>query len=116
MPSSTSPDYLGEAAAAAFAQVLEAERLAEASVVACQAQADDCLAEARAGQRALSEATDARVDAWKARINDAAARRIAEFECQHAPGGEVPRRIDDALQERIVRAVARLADELVGED
>jgi vacuolar-type H+-ATPase subunit H len=109
------PDSKGEAAAAAFARVLEAEQAAEEAVFKCQEEAGRRLAEARAGERRLTESAAARVLVWRTRLNQAAAAQIAELD-QLAARVAAPVALDAAAQERVARAVARLADELIAGD
>lgn len=111
MPDKASPEYRGEAAAA-FDRVLDAERAAEASVAACREQAAGLLAAAREMKRALQEDVDARIAAWRVRLASKADRGIAALESEAARWAE-PAAPDATGKDRISRAVARLADELI---
>lgn len=113
MPDSTPPDDQSEAAAAAFARVLAAEQRAEEAVSDCMARAASRLADVRAHQCTLNDSTDRRIEIWRTRLNDAAARQLAELDRQCAVRLEAPELLDAARQAQIARAVARLADELV---
>lgn len=115
MPAKMPSDFHGEAAAAAFAQVLAAERQAEEGVAACQAQASGILAAAHARQRELNASTERRIGAWQKRLHARAARLIAELERQQAATLAIDEP-DEATRARIPGAVAALASELVGKD
>ena len=115
MPEKASSEYRGEAAAAAFGQVLEAERAAEAAVADCREQAATLLAEAAEGRRRLREEVDARIAAGRLRLARRADQRVAALEGE-AAGLAGPAALDTAAMERIGRAVALLADELIEGD
>lgn len=115
MPDKASSEYRGEAAAAAFDRVLEAERTAEAAVAACRQQAADLLAAAREHRRALDGDVEARIAAWRLRLARQADAGVAALE-REAVGWTEPAALDAASGERIARAVARLADELIDGD
>lgn len=115
MPAKMPSDFHGEAAAAAFAQVLAAERQAEEAVAACQEQAAQRLAAAEAQQRELSASTEQRISAWQTRLHAKATRLIAELEQQQAAKLAIDEP-DEATLARISGAVAALASELVGKD
>ena len=112
MPDKASPEYRGEAAAAAFGRVLEAERAAEAAVAVCRERAADLLAAAQKSKRALQEDVDARIAAWRVRLASKADRGIAALESEAARWAE-PVAPEAKSKDRISRAVARLADELI---
>lgn len=115
MPTKMPSDFHGEAAAAAFAEVLAAERQAEEAVAACQVQAAQSLAAAHAHQRELSASTERRISAWQKRLHARAARLIAELERQQAAKLAIDEP-DEATRARISCAVAALASELVSKD
>jgi hypothetical protein len=109
------PEGKGEAAATAFAHVLDAERAAEAAVELCRKEADRRLAEACATERCLAERVEARVLLWRARLKEAAAGQVAELDRQ-ATQLTAPLVPDAAAQERAARAAARVADQLLAGD
>ncbi len=115
MSDKASSEYRGEAAAAAFEQVLQAERAAEAAVAACREQAATLLAEAAEGRRRLREEVDARIAAGRLRLTRKADQRVAALEQEAADLAEPPA-LDAAAMARIGRAVALLADELIEGD
>ncbi len=115
MPAKMPSDFHGEAAAAAFAQVLAAQRQAEEAVAACQVQAAERVAAAHAQQRELSASTERRIGAWQKRLHARAARLIAELERQQSAKLAIDEP-DEATLVRISSAVAALASELVGKD
>jgi|GEM_PF-2583219 len=115
MPAKMPSDFYGEAAAAAFAQVLAAERQAEEAVAACQVQAAEKIAAAHAHQRELSASTERRISAWQKRLHSRAARLIAELEPQQTAELAIDQP-DEAALARISCAVAALATELVSKD
>lgn len=112
MPDKASSEYRGEAAAAAFDQVLEAERTAEASVEVCRRQAAELLAAARDRQRALHDDVEQRITTWRVRLAHKADAGVAVLGREAARWAE-PAELDAAARDRIGRAVARLADELI---
>lgn len=115
MPEKASSEYRGEAAAAAFQKVLEAERAAEAAVADCRERAATLLAEAAEGRRRLQEEVDARIAAGRQRLTRKADQRVAALE-REAAGLAETAVLDAAAMERIGRAVALLADELIEGD
>lgn len=115
MPEKASSEYRGEAAAAAFERVLEAERAAEAAVAGCRKEAADLLAAAAGERCALQADVDARVAAWRFRLTRKADLGVAAFE-REASGLAGSAALDATARERINRAMARLADELVDGD
>lgn len=115
MPDKASSEYRGEAAAAAFARVLEAETAAEVAVEDCRRQAAELLAAARERQRALQGDVEVRVAAWRARLAIKADTLVAELEREAARSGEAAE-LDAVAEDRIAQAVARLATELVAGD
>lgn len=115
MPEQEPPGRTGEAAAAAFARVLEAERTAEAAVAACVDEAARRRAQAQAEGEALSADIESRLVAWRRRRALAVAREIAECDRQAALLA-APCPPDAAQEAAIARAAARLADELISGD
>lgn len=115
MPEKASSEFRGEAAAAAFERVLEAERVAEAAVADCCKEAAELLSEAAEGRRALQADVDARVAAWGLRLARKVDLGVAALE-REASGLAGAAALDATARERINRAVARLADELVDGD
>lgn len=109
------PEDKGEAAAAAFARVLNAERAVEEAVSLCRKEADRRLAEACVSERCLAERTEARILLWRARLKEAAAAQIAELDRQ-ATQLTAPVVPDAAAQERVAHAATRVADELLAGD
>ncbi|MBM3392786.1 MAG: hypothetical protein FJY34_12570 [Betaproteobacteria bacterium] len=108
-------EYRGEAAAAAFDRVLEAERTAEAEVATCREQATALVAGAAEGRRGLQADVDARIAAWQVRLARKADQAVAVLEREAAGlGGAME--LDATDRQRIGRAVARLADELIAGD
>lgn len=84
-------------------------------MTACREQAADLLAAAAKGQRALQEDVDARIAAWRLRLAQRADQGVAALE-REAAGWVAPAAPDAAGRDRISRAVARLADELIKGD
>lgn len=115
MPDKASSEYRGEAAAAAFDRVLKAERAAEASVEACRQQAAELLAAAREQQRALGADIERRVAAWCERLARKVVAGVVALEREAVRCAE-PAKLDATAGDRIKRAVARLADELIDRD
>jgi len=115
MPDKASSEYRGEAAAAAFSRVLEAERAAEASVAACREQAADLLAAAAKRQRALHDDVEQRIAAWRVRLTDKTDTAVVALE-REAAGCAEPAAPNATDRDRISQAVARLADELIDGD
>lgn len=115
MPDRASSEYRGEAAAAAFTRVLEAERQAEAGVDECRRRAADQLAAAREHHGALQADVERRLAAWRVRLGGKADAGVAALDAEAARCAAATE-LDAATRERIARAVARLADELIGGD
>lgn len=115
MPDKASSDYRGEAAAAAFGRVLEAEAAAEAAVDECRRQAAALLAAARERQRALQGDVDGRMAGWRQRLTEKAEARVAELEIAAARCAEAAE-LDATAKDRIALAVARLSTELIEGD
>lgn len=115
MPDKASSKYRGEAAAAAFDRVLEAELTAEAAVVACRQQAEELSVAARKHQRALQEDVETRIAVWRARLAGKADAGVAALDGAAARWAG-PAELDTTARDRITQAVARLADELIDGD
>lgn len=115
MPNKASSEYRGEAAAAAFDRVLEAEAAAEAAVEECRRQAAELLAAARERQRALHGDVEARLAAWRQHLSAKADAGVAAFEREAARCTEAVE-LDAAARDRIALAVVRLATELIDGD
>ncbi|MCC4115966.1 hypothetical protein LLG90_11460 [Aromatoleum toluclasticum] len=100
-----------EAAEAAFAEVLAAEREAEEAVAACRASVARLRAEAEEAVMCLADEAEQRVQAWQARRAGIVAGELAELERKtiEAAGPVV---LDASARERLARAVERLAEEL----
>ncbi len=115
MPDKASSEYRGEAAAAAFDRVLEAERTAEVAMVASRQQAEKLSVAARERQRALHEDVERRIAVWRARLAGKADAGVAALDDEAARWAG-PAELDTTARDRITQAVARLADELIDGD
>jgi hypothetical protein len=112
MPSGASlpPDGAVEAA---IARVLEAERAAREAVTAAEREAARLDEEARGRARAIGERCERRIRSVLA-VHDAhVTERVAALEAAGATLGR-PHTPDAAEMARVARAVAALADELIG--
>ncbi len=115
MPDKASSEYRGEAAAAAFDRLLEAERAAEAAVELCRRRAADLLTEAREDQRTLGAEVERRLAAWRVRLAQQADAEVAALDREAARWAE-PTELDAATRHRVALATARLASELIEGD
>lgn len=115
MPYKETPGETGEAAAAAFARVLDAERAAESAVAACAEEAARRIAAAGELERALAGSAAERVSRWQERLAAKVAARTAEIDRQTALLG-APAMLDATAQERIADALRRLAEELLADE
>lgn len=104
----------GQAAEAAIAKVLAAERDARESVVACRRQAEECLEIARRDARLISERCERRMQAVRQCYAQALAQRLAAFqdESNQFRQAYVPTAEELA---RLRNAVATLAGECTGD-
>lgn len=103
----------GRAIDAAFAEVMAAEQAAEAAVLACRGQAEQCLADARAEAGALAERSVQKYREWCARQAAGQAHALAAL-AEETRAAAQPVALDDEARQRLAQAVERLADELCG--
>lgn len=96
-------------APAAFAAVLGAEREANAAIERCREEARVIVTEGEVKARAVSERADLRLSRLKERIRSGLASALAALDAEVCAGCEQV----DIPTERLERAVAKLARELV---
>jgi hypothetical protein len=109
------PGGPGEAAAEAFARVLDAERAADEAVAACRRQAEGQLVAAHTMIGQLSERVAARVATWQERRSAALDGELADLERRTLQAG-APVELDATAMDRLAAAVVRLAAELTGDE
>jgi hypothetical protein len=97
---------------AAFAQVLQAERDAEAELARCKAECTAEIAQARREAEAIAARAERRIAILNRKRAEAVERRIAELELA-GPSGEAPRSGEHDVA-GLARAAEALARELTG--
>jgi hypothetical protein len=96
--------------ARAIDRVLEAERIAQVTVVECEKQGQESLERARQQRRTILERTQQRIVALHTRAARALERRVAQVREQH--GQDATGGIAD--HQRLQAAIGILADRLIG--
>jgi hypothetical protein len=107
--------YSDRAVEDAIARVLDAERRARAEIAASQDRADAIRADARMRDKRIAEGAATRIAAIRAGMAGKRAARLAVLEAE-AVGPDPQAAGDEAARARLDHAVARLADELVGQE
>ncbi len=107
--------YSDRAVEDAIARVLDAERCARTDVAAFQEQAEAIRADARMRDKRIAERAAARIAAIRAGMAEKRAARLAALQAE-AVGPDPQAAGDEAARARLDHAVARLADELMGQE